>query len=100
MSGSGQGVSGIQLVVYLQAFLDGAGGARSRLPGSKSPGSIFQAHSRALEPDLPQSSSLPGSLRSMSSLLDLRQLLSLCPSPPGHRGFEITCVVSPWPALG
>lgn len=48
MSGSGQGISGIQLAVYLQAFLDGAGGARSRLPGSNSPGGIFQALSRAL----------------------------------------------------
>ena len=42
------GISGIQLVVYLQAFLDGAGGAWSRVPGPNSPGSIFQAYSRAL----------------------------------------------------
>lgn len=35
----------------------------------------------------------------MRSLLNLAQLLPPCPSPPVYWGFEITCVVSPWPAL-
>lgn len=93
MSDSGQDVLGLQLVFHLQESMGGAGDMCSGVSGTDSPGQHF------LEPLLPWSIVLSRSLKSMSSLLNLAQLLPPRFSPPVHCGFEIMCMVLLGPAL-